>query len=292
MNEIIESKIGAGSSGAVFKMYTAIDNYKIYKAVKISLHNRSSFFNILDLILYFTKSNYIVKASDYMITNKFYKVYMPLAICNLNKLYRYKTDIRKILYDIALGVKYLHDRKIIHGDIKPSNILLFRENGRYIAKITDFNLSMLCIGDKIHGKNYYTNNYKAPEVVEHNICSFKTDIWALGRTFLKINTNESSDMDFRRLISKMSEYDENKRINIDQVLNDDYFRDFENPDNFTFSYDYSFLVEDIYNKYKCYMDYDILKKILNKENYIEENLLNYEIFYCKDILNFWNDKIL
>lgn len=47
---------------------------------------------------------------------------------------REKTSAR-IMRDIVLGVRFLHNLKIIHRDIKPENILL-DEDGR--AKMADF----------------------------------------------------------------------------------------------------------------------------------------------------------
>lgn len=40
--------------------------------------------------------------------------------------------------DIALGMVYLHDRKVLHCDLKSSNILL---DGSFNIKLCDFGLS-------------------------------------------------------------------------------------------------------------------------------------------------------
>jgi serine/threonine protein kinase len=45
---------------------------------------------------------------------------------------------QSILRDICKGLGALHRCHITHGDIKPSNILLFEEHGQIIAKISDF----------------------------------------------------------------------------------------------------------------------------------------------------------
>jgi serine/threonine protein kinase len=44
----------------------------------------------------------------------------------------------KIAVDIASGLEYLHERKIIHRDVKSLNVLLDND---YNAKICDFGLS-------------------------------------------------------------------------------------------------------------------------------------------------------
>ena len=54
----------------------------------------------------------------------------------------------EVLYQIADGLAFLHSKKIVHGDIKPENILIFPgDNGKPDQgpqmKLTDFGLSKL-----------------------------------------------------------------------------------------------------------------------------------------------------
>lgn len=44
--------------------------------------------------------------------------------------------VRLFLYQMLLGVRYLHENWIIHRDIKPANILIAREGGKEVVKIT------------------------------------------------------------------------------------------------------------------------------------------------------------
>ena len=59
---------------------------------------------------------------------------------------------------IISGGYYLNNLNIIHGDIKPENILIF--DGA--LKLTDFNLSRDCKFDKSY-KKLYTIYYRPPE---------------------------------------------------------------------------------------------------------------------------------
>jgi serine/threonine protein kinase len=44
----------------------------------------------------------------------------------------------KLLSDVASGLTALHALGVVHGDVKPSNILIFNDNSRLTAKISDF----------------------------------------------------------------------------------------------------------------------------------------------------------
>ncbi|KAI9013529.1 kinase-like domain-containing protein [Hyaloraphidium curvatum] len=43
-----------------------------------------------------------------------------------------------ILADVAKGLRYCHAQSVVHGDLKNSNVLVFDEGGRPVAKLADF----------------------------------------------------------------------------------------------------------------------------------------------------------
>ncbi|KAF8329583.1 kinase-like domain-containing protein [Cantharellus anzutake] len=99
-------------------------------------------------------------------------------------------DRRKIVYEAAKGLSYLHTQDIVHGDIKPTNILI---NASGVATLCDFGLSRK-IGDPAtdpQGSSYNsTAQYSAPElVIGEGLEITRTkasDIWALGCTGMEI----------------------------------------------------------------------------------------------------------
>ncbi|KAL4362072.1 hypothetical protein GQ457_04G032200 [Hibiscus cannabinus] len=73
-----------------------------------------------------------------------------------------------VIEDVAKGLEYLHhfcDPPFIHGDIKPSNILL---DGEFKAKIGDFGLARLKTGDLVEGLEEGEILMKKYAVVEDN----------------------------------------------------------------------------------------------------------------------------
>lgn len=85
--------------------------------------------------------------------------------------------LKSWLHQILQGLAFLHCNNIIHLDIKPSNILLFKDGS---VKITDFSYSRF--GGNVEG-SLGTNCYKSPEVLNGENIGEKSDIWSLGNTF-------------------------------------------------------------------------------------------------------------
>ena len=109
--------------------------------------------------------------------------------------------IIKIFRQILLGLKYLHERDVMHRDIKLDNILL---DENYNIKITDFGISAIKkdyeVDEEYNSNRIYQNlfsnftrvghiKFAAPEIIKHkdgmkNDFDCKVDIYSLGLTML------------------------------------------------------------------------------------------------------------
>ena len=80
---------------------------------------------------------------------------------------------------IASGMKYLHDHKIIHRDLKSPNILIGRNE---IIKISDFGTSRSWNGEQSATCMSFAGTvaWMAPEVIRNEPCNEKVDIWSFG----------------------------------------------------------------------------------------------------------------
>lgn len=95
-----------------------------------------------------------------------------------------------IFLQVLEGVGFAHKYNIVHGDIKPSNILLDQQ-GR--VKIVDFGLSfMLASGKKIRGEKLPggTLQLMSPETLLNEDVDLRADIYSLGVTFFFMLTGQ------------------------------------------------------------------------------------------------------
>ncbi|BAF29807.1 Os12g0486900 [Oryza sativa Japonica Group] len=86
----------------------------------------------------------------------------------------------QIIKGICLGLHYLHERKIIHLDLKPDNVLL---DDSMVPKIADFGLSRLLSEEKsrmVTERIFGTRRYMAPEYLVNGDITVKSDIYSLG----------------------------------------------------------------------------------------------------------------
>ncbi|KAK8066011.1 hypothetical protein PG997_012758 [Apiospora hydei] len=91
-----------------------------------------------------------------------------------------RADAVRILKDIAGALNYVHQRKRVHNDIKPANILYSRDRG---AVLCDFGLSTLSNDAATNGGTPY---YVPPEFIGKKLRGSPSDVWALGVTMLYV----------------------------------------------------------------------------------------------------------
>ena len=90
------------------------------------------------------------------------------------------------LHELALGLEYLHGAGVIHGDLKPANVLLDAV-GR--IRIADFGLSRFVDGSAANGGAAFgTFPYNSPEQSATGLPSHPSDMYAYGMVIIEALT--------------------------------------------------------------------------------------------------------
>ena len=116
--------------------------------------------------------------------------YMPHTLYSkmkdeLNPLSR--KDVRKYTQMMLNGLKYLHELKIMHRDMKPANLLIDKND---VLKIADFGLARLYNDqdkDKVYSPQVASRWYRAPEILWGcQTYGPSIDMWATGCVFAEM----------------------------------------------------------------------------------------------------------
>ena len=92
------------------------------------------------------------------------------------------------LYQVALGIKAMHNNHILHRDIKPDNVLVHVDGQ---IKLCDMGFScFLSQQEKYRVTRKGTLSFMSPEIIEGINYSKEVDIWAYGCLAFELLTGE------------------------------------------------------------------------------------------------------
>lgn len=187
-----EKKVGEGGYSQIYtyenkvvkidkNLEFGLDRSLITEAAYISKLQHPNVINLIDA--FFTKNDFCILLPK---ANMDLKKYVEL-----NKLT--EVEIVSISYQLIRGVAYLHSQDILHGDLKPQNILIF-DNTEECATtspksdylkvrvvIADFGISRDNTCRKlVEKREVFTLWYRPPEILLGGDYTAAGDIWALG----------------------------------------------------------------------------------------------------------------
>jgi len=212
----LSNKIGEGGFGEVFLGTWNGQDVAVKKlTLKQASKDRSvllRFINEINIISSLRHPNIVLYMGASIEKNNYYMIteYLPKGSL-FDFLHREKGKFTEkeqlhIAYEIAIGLQYLHSRKIIHCDLKSSNILI---DDNLKIKIGDFGLSRF-----LNKKNPYENigrigtpHWMAPEILKGGNYQVSADVFSYGMILWEILTQEIPyyGIDPRKLINIVAE---------------------------------------------------------------------------------------
>ena len=194
----------------------------------------------------------IVKLIDTFNFNE--KLYFLLEYCENRDLFsllirRKKLKEVEVIYyitNLIKAIEYLHKQRIVHRDIKLSNIFL---TDKLEVKLGDFGLAKKISEKELMTGEDGTIYYMAPEIFKGKGYSFEVDIWAIGiimyklilgelpfygnnkknteykimKGELKFPENSITSKAAKDLIKKILVKNPNERPTLNQILQHDFF---------------------------------------------------------------------
>jgi serine/threonine protein kinase len=191
----IEKEIGKGSFGKVYLAKQILTNHDVaLKIIPKSIVRQKKVEDKIQREIQILKTmsghpNVVKLHEMFEDPDNYYMVfeYLPegdIASKMQTEYFDYEENLKKIFLKILKGLQYIHERSVVHRDIKQDNILL---NHQMEPKIADFGISSIYNSMKPIKDTGGTPIYLAPEVIRSKgeVC-LNTDVWSTGIMFFMI----------------------------------------------------------------------------------------------------------
>lgn len=246
-------KLGQGSFGQVFLVAdTTHPDQKLFVCKEIDLHAVGPEFkngsqepilhsmmnhpNIISVVEYFKDDQ-----NMYLILQYAEGGTLEAKLTDRNSQYMPEQQVLEWMVQLCLAVQHMHARKVLHRDIKTSNIFITKE---WVLKLGDFGVARLLSNSHANASTQIgTPYYLSPEMCSNEGYNQRSDMWALGvvayeMTALKrpfqggnilslvhniISAKPAAlprhfSADWRNLVIRLLEKNPQQRPTVDQVL--------------------------------------------------------------------------
>ncbi|XP_060848492.1 dual specificity mitogen-activated protein kinase kinase 4-like isoform X1 [Rhopalosiphum padi] len=196
-------EIGRGGFGTVNKMlHRSSDTVMAVKRIRSTVdeNEQKQLLMDLDVVMKSNECPYIVQFYGALFKEGDCWICMELMDTSLDKFYKYiyeklnqripENILGKITVATVKALNYLKEKlKIIHRDVKPSNILL---DSRGNIKLCDFGISGQLVDSIAKTRDAGCRPYMAPERIDpvrgRGGYDVRSDVWSLGITLVEVAT--------------------------------------------------------------------------------------------------------
>lgn len=192
------------SAGIVYiEKVTSIDNYQILKKVAEVAKDSENLHGIKG----FYQDQENLKVLKYLVELKTAKTIADLIEFKVSLS---PDEINSIIYQVASGLKTLHDNQILHRDIKPDNIIISEDN---LVQLIDYDISRIYKAEQILDTVASgTRGFIAPELYISGQTDIRSDVYSLGKTIaLLVEACSDNSYEYNELITKACEMNPNDR---------------------------------------------------------------------------------
>jgi len=213
-------EMGRGNYGFVNKMlHEKSETVMAVKRIRSTVEERDQKQLLMDLDVVMRSNDcpYIVQFYGALFKEGDCWICMELMDISLDKFYKFvyseqqssipEEIIGKITVATVKALNYLKEKlKIIHRDVKPSNILLDRKGN---IKLCDFGISGHLVDSIAKSRDAGCRPYMAPERIDPQTLSrgydVRSDVWSLGITLMELTTGKFPYPNFSSMFDQLQQ---------------------------------------------------------------------------------------
>ena len=183
---VLETELARGAAGTVYRAVDTATGEKV--AVKVLRHDAAAEPGVVSAFLdeaeVLAEINHpgIVRPRDFVATDEVMALVMDLVEgVDLRRQIRERGPLRPadaatVVSQLAAALAAIHAVGIVHGDVKPGNVLVPFEGGS--VRLADFGVAHRSSVE--YGPTHGTPEYVAPEIIDGAGSSGKADVYGIG----------------------------------------------------------------------------------------------------------------
>ncbi len=195
----IQRRIGSGAFASVYEAYDTIEGLPV--ALKVP-HRHAFDDDALALIRREVRlmarldHDNILPLRNAMFVDGYFVIASPLGDRTLTDRLRSRMGTRTAMAyaeQLVDALAYAHEKRIIHCDIKPDNIIMFPDG---LVRLADFGIAKVALQTRtIYGSGQGTVGYIAPEQAMGKP-SFRSDVFSMGLVLYRMFSGELPEWPF------------------------------------------------------------------------------------------------